>query len=363
MGWQLRVLGVLIALAACSVAPPAGAEVVSASATVSANVHEIRLGAPGAGDSVEQTFPDPASVLPLQIVARHVIDDETAAGLVAAQFSDPNTALTDDTDEFAIDLALSSVTPDASHEAHGAAEEVRQILYAAGELGPEAEGETVQVRGRLYLDGALAVFADADVTDLTGAHVSFRVFVEKEADGLTETVFQGTLDLTGGPNRQVSTSVTGDFPILGIFNADLTGVDPDLAVFRAAVFPGLIVHYNYDAVVGQPLTLRAKVAVDAANVPGGSGVAAVIGTPVEALPEVISRTRGSAAAQKMVTALVRERESPTGTPLATAQTNYPGPCPCLSACGLLGFEMLAGLLALVGWRATGRPAGQPRNRH
>ena len=357
---RYREFGAVGILAACCLAMPVGAAVIDATATATADVHEVVQGVAGPGDAAELTFPE--NTLPLQVIARHVIPEETAAGLIAAQFSDPNTALTDDTDQFAIDLALSSVASDASHQARGAAEEARQILYSVGELGSQAEGETVPLRGRLFLDGALAIFAETDVVDLTGVRVSFHVTVEKEAAGATETVFDGALELTGGPNRQVNTTVTGDFPRLGIFNADLTGVDPDLAVFRAAVFPGLVVNYNYDAVVGQPLTLRAKVGVDAANVPGGSGVAAVIGTPVEALQDVISRTRGSATAQKMTTALTQERQSPTGTPLATAQTSNTAPCPCLSACGLVGFEAVAGLVALVGWRTTSHPVRRARRR-
>ncbi len=334
------------------------ADTTSFTGSASAQITGFRAGQPSGQDSDSATFSDPNGHLPLQVVARLVDPNDpnaivaNAAGVAAAQFADPRTtAGGQDPDEFAIDLALSSVSADIRYTGHASSEELRNVLYAAGELGTEPAGTSVPLQGRVYVDGALAIFADQNATNLSGASARLRVTVTKEvANQSPQQVFLGTLELVGGDNRQVTATPGGSFPTTGIFDTDLSSVDASLSVFRVLVFPNLAVDYPFDAVVGQAFALRATVEVDAQNIPGGVGVAAVIGTPFSSLNEVVSLTRGSTPAAKMSTAVQRERSAPTGEAAFAVQNPQPGLFGLFSLCGLLGFESVLGFVALIGLR-------------
>ena len=337
---------------------PVLAGTTSFTGAAAAQITGFRGGAQSGQDSDSATFSDPNGTLPLQVVARLVDPNNAstagadAAGVVGAQLADPRTSSGGaDTDEFAIDLALSSISTEISYTAQATSEELRNILYAPGELGPESAGATVQLEGRVFVDGAVAIFADQSAMNFTGAFTRLRVTVTKQVEGQSpEQVFLGTLELTGGADRQVTPTHGGNFPTAGIFTTDLSSVDASLSVFQVMVFPNLAINYPFDAVVGQAFTLHAVVEVDAQNVPGGVGVAAVNGTPVSSLNNVVSLTRGSAPAAKMSNALQQERSQPTGEPTFATQNPQPGLFGLFSLCGLLGFESVLGFVALVGLR-------------
>ena len=115
------------------------------------------------------------------------------------------------------------------------------------------------------------------------------------------------------------------------------------------VIPNITIEYTYPVTIGQPFTLQATVEVEAANVAGEAGVAAVIGTPVATLTQIIGVTQGSEVASKTVTALSNERENPTG------EAAFPQRLTFFPACGLLGFESLIGVAGLVGLKRFGGP--------
>jgi len=359
--WAVAAAGVV------SLAAPAYSEVTSFGGSVTARIVGLRGGQIDSEEVAEDTIVDPNQNLPLQVVVRRVDPtppaptDAEAAGVVGAQLADPRTATTGDPDEFAIDLALSSLSPTVRYVARASSEEVRRIRYNVGELGTQPAGTTVRLRGRLFVDGVLAVFANNNVADLSGAYVRLRVTVAKEVDGQApQEVFAGTLALTGGTDRTVTPATTGGFPRVGVLSADLSAVDSELGVFRVLVFPNLTVDYPYDAVVNEDFALRATVTVEAENIPGGVGVAAVIGTPFEALAQVVASTRGNDAAAKMTTALSQERRQPTGKPAFADDNPLAGFLRFFPLCGLFGVESVLGALALVGlriWNPYRRPAG------
>jgi hypothetical protein len=194
------------------------------------------------------------------------------------------------------------------------------------------------------------VFADLDSADLTGVSVQLRFAVTKEVPGQDpQQVFLGTMELTGGADRNVAATHEGGFPTAGIFTTDLSSVDSQLGVFRVFVFPNLAIDYPYDVVVGEPFALRATVSVAAQNMPGGIGVAAVIGTPFDSLNQVITLTQGTQTAAKLVNAMKQERAQPTGQAAFETATPLPSFLRLLS-CGALGFESVVGGLALMGLR-------------
>ena len=329
---------------------PAMAEIISLGGSASAAIQEVRASPTGNTAQASKTFPGTAATLPLQVIARLADSDEEAAGSVAAQFADPNDVAGPNPEEFAFNLALNSLSPEIYYTAQASTEEVRGVQFTASEAGA-ADGELVQFRGRVFIDGALAVFAVQDLTDLTGVQLTFSVTIVQQADGhADQEVFAGSISITGGLNRQVCFAAGGDFPTSGILDADLAALDPQLSVFHVVILPNLIVEYPFEARVGQPFTLRAKIAAEAANRPGGAGVAAVLGTPLDTLQEVIALTRDQATAQKMTAALQQERAAPTGKetfPTNPLKTLFP-------MCGLFGFESVLGMCGLMALRGVVR---------
>jgi hypothetical protein len=244
--------------------------------------------------------------------------------------------------EFAIDVALNSLTTEIHYTSQATLEELRSIVFAPADLGLSLVGQTANVRGRLFIDGVLAVFAVKDVSDLTGVTLTLRVTIMKEvANADPQTVFLGSMSIAGGADRQVTATAEGDLPTGGIVDTDLANVDPQLGTLRVFVLPNLVLDYVYPAVAGQPFDLRATVEIEAVNQPGGIGVAAILGAPLETLQEVIAATRDAATAEAMTTALQDERAAPTGEPTFPTR-----PAPPL-ACGLFGFEGWLGVLGLV----------------
>jgi len=334
------------------------AEVVSVQGSVSSTIFTTISGVPGEPVTHTESYPGTQDTLPLQVVTRVVDPNERAAALIAAQFADPRTAAGPDPDEFAIDFALSTLDANVFDTGQGTAEETRVVRFTAAEMG-SAAGSKVKVAGRMYLDGALAIFAGTETTDLTGASVALKVVITAELQGQEpQTVFSGSLTATGGTNRGVTLTAAGNIPTTGVFDTDLSAIDPELSVFRVFVFPSMQLNYTFDAIVDESMTLRAKVMIDGANVGGQSGVAAVLGTPLSALQDVVTATQGAQTAAKMDNALAQERAKPTGTDAFAAQNLTQ--TPFFPACGLFGFESLLGLVGLAGLKCGYRRMRPPR---
>lgn len=287
---------------------------------------------------------DPNATKPAQVVVRQIASANDAAGLIAAQVAPP-VASGERPEDFAINLALSSITPDIAHTAEGTVEQVREIVLEPNDVRGAAVGSTVSVRGRVFVDGALALFAGREASDLSNSAAGLRLIVTREVGEQKTTVFDGRLSLRGAAGGDAQPLTQGDFPQRGVFLTDLSAVDPELSAFWVLVFPDMQVSYMYDAVVGQAFKLRANLQVTAEGQPNDVGCAAIIGTPFQSLLDIVAASQGEAAARKMLTAMEREIDDPSGTPAFGPAFN-----PLLPACGLLGFECVAGLALLGGVR-------------
>jgi len=343
--------GVTLPLVLAALALPAAAEIVSITGFTQAEVTEYRFDAPGDTDRASESFPGTAAELPLQVVARllSAIADEEAAAAAAAQFADPRELAQPNPEEFAINLALNSISPHIRYQARAVSQETRGVVFAPAELGPFVQtGDTIDLTGRLFLDGALAIFAIDPDRDLSDAAVLLRVtVVQSSHSGAEQTVFSGELELRGGTGGSATAVAAGGFPRRSVILTDLSSLVDDFAAFHVLIIPNITIDYDYTAVAGQEFSLRATVEVEAANVAGECGVAAVIGTPVDTLRSVVELTQGTEAAAKMISALETERAEPTGQPA------FPEAQPAfglLSGCGLLGFESLVGATVLAGMR-------------
>lgn len=344
-------------LLALLVGAPAAAELVSVSGAVAVRLERVAAGITERTISEAGSFPE--SPLPVQRALRELNLEAVTAAAVAAQFADPTTFASGNPAEFALSIALNSLEEDVNYVGEATLVETRAIVHNFGELGLAPVGTSARATGRLYLDGAFAVFGDTHVGDLTGAEIVFDVQIEKEQDGqASETVFQGAYRVTGQPNRDVSITATGRMPTSGVFDLNLAGFDARLGVLRVFVFPRIALNYNYTATVGTPFRLKATVTARLTNQPGGAGVVAIVGLPLEAVMQVLEGALDRDGAARVVNAIEAERGAPQGAPAFEPPTPL---FPALPLCGVLGLELLAGLALLGGWRgATGWHRGKTR---
>ncbi|MBI5864506.1 MAG: hypothetical protein HZB38_08360, partial [Planctomycetes bacterium] len=256
-----RALCVLAAVGLASAT--AWGEVVSFSGKAEASITEHVAAASSRSDSASLAYP--GSSLPLQVLAQLSTDASQypSAGAVAAQFADPTTDPANP-EEFAINLTLNSVAADVAYDGTAIAEETREIVFSAGELGlAAAAGVPQTVRGRLAIDGALTIIAADTTRDLTGSSVKLTVTVEQATESSTETVFTGAVELAGRPDADVAVLAEGSFPTSRLILSNLAGLGADFGVFHVVIIPNITIDYNYTATVGTPLKLTARVRIDA----------------------------------------------------------------------------------------------------
>lgn len=347
--WLSGTIVALLVLSAVAVAP---ADITCINGSVAATVHEFRVGAQGDMDQASDSYPGTGE-LPLQVIARLISEfPDEAAGMAAAQFADPTELDQPNPEEFAINLTLSSISANIRYTGEASSREVRGILYSEAELGQPA-GTSVPLVGRLFLDGALVVFSATADRDLTGAYVRLRVTVVKQVTGQEdETVFSGSVELNGGLAGTATTASSGQFPTAAAVLTDLSALPDEFEALHLLVLPDLAIDYDYQATVGEKLTLQATVEVEAANLADAVGVVALIGTPTDTFTEVITLTQGQEAAAKLLSAIQKERDEPTGQPAFPDQTTFAPPL--FGLCGVFGLEAALGLFALVGLKFAGR---------
>lgn len=366
---MIRVGCSLAALALAALAQPARAEILSIQGSSEVVVQEFRSGAAGDLSQAFDDYPATSATLPIRVNARLITTgDELAAGVAAAQFADPLSFDQPNPEEFAINLALNSLTPRTRYVSTARCAEVRRARLSAQDLSPLRTGQRGTIEGRLFLDGALAIYAAQPGRDLSGNRVALKINIAYADDGGSEaTVFDGGVELSGAADGAVSVSVEGDLPFDSLVLSDASDALDPFGVFHILIIPPLELSYTYSAAVGLPYTLRATIVVEAANVENGAGVAAVVGSPTDAIRDVVDATQGGTASARAVGLLEQaragveaaRRAEPAETPAADDATVNDaadgGPLPAL--CGMLGVEFsLAPLALCVARAATARRA-------
>ena len=357
---RITVVGVTI-LALLAI--PALADVTSIAGFTQVEVTEYYNGVARDSERVSETYPDTATELPLQVVARLVASGalgsnltEDAAAAVAAQFADPLELTSPNPEEFAINLALNSLSDHIYYQARAITRETRNIRYEPADLGLfVAEGVSVTQTGRLYLDGALTLFAADASADLSNTFALLRVTVVKRVAGHNDvTTFTGEIELRGTTDGGATVLAEGAFPTTQLILSDLALLSADFAAFHVLIIPNIRIDYTYPAVAGEDFTLEATVDVLAANDTGRVGSAVVLGTPTDTLTQVIGLTQGDEVASNTLTALEKERENPSGSAAVARPIILPW-------CGLLGFESVFGVafLTLYCSGMFGRMRGRP----
>jgi hypothetical protein len=323
----------------------ANAEILSIRGSAEALLTETRFNQAGDRDEVVEQFPETSAVLPIRVVADLLAGgEELAAARAAVQFADPLELDQPNPEEFAINLALNSVTENTRYETRARAREIREVRFTAAELSA-TDGETVPIAGRLFLDGALAVFSTDAARDLFGANVTVTVRITQTTSAGDDEIFAGSISLHGGIDGTATASASGQLPTDTLILSDLATVSDEFAAFHVLIIPPLNIPYAYNAVVGETFTLTATVEVTATNLEREVGVAALIGTPADALEAVISATAGADPAAKMLSAIRAERDAPAGAPLDVGAPVDAAP----PLCGLFGLETLAAAPLLGAW--------------
>lgn len=305
-------------------------------------------------------FPETDSELPLQVagfLSTPVGGGDGSGGAAAAQFADPTDSLIANPEEFAINLAAQSVSPEVYYDISAVTRESRGVIFDEQELGAVAnQGDPVDLSGSVFIDGALAMLAVGADADLSESEVTLHFTVRKiPGTGEGTVVFNGTVTLSGTTGGGTNVSVGGDFPSGQIIQSNLGALAGEFGVFRVVIIPNIRIDYDFTASFAEQCTLEATVEVTARNQPGDTGVVAVIGSPTDAIPQVLDLTQGTATSLKVLDLIQSERENPTGD-LAFPTANLP-----FGLCGGLGFSSLAGLMfALV--RLGGTPRSRRRGR-
>jgi hypothetical protein len=353
--FQIATIGFAVALLLGLSTASATADITSLAARITADVLERVSGDPGERDTQDTAYPDGVDALPAQAIARVFSLDDTGAGVAAAQFADPQTAtaddLSDNPEEFALSVTLSSIGELVDYDAIAEVVETRGVRLAALDLGV-SPGQNVNLIGRFYLDATLVVFAIDPAVDLSAVTASVDItVVQRFSNETTRTVFEGNVLLEGAAAGTTSLSTDGSITTDNIEEIDLSDVDPELGVFRAYVVPALIFEYPYEAIADQEFEFITTVQVEATNTGNNVGVAAVLGAPLDAFQDAITGSSGANTAKRMTRALqdARTRSAEnirTTDPLETLiQTQ-----PLVPLCGLFGVEMLLGVVGVAGLR-------------
>ena len=213
-------------------------------------------------------------------------------------------------------------------------------------------GSNASLIGTLFLDGALAILATESNRDLTGSAVIMTVTDTKSVDGQAdESLFQGTLDFRGDTDGRVAVTAFDSFPTRALLLNDLSVVSSEFSTFRVLIIPNIQINYAYKATVGQPFRITADVQIEAQNVPRNGGIAAVLGTPTDALGDVIGQTTSKAVADETLALIAQARQNRTGEPAFPVVQTLP------NLCGAFGLEMALGFAALGFARGFGRRRG------
>lgn len=344
-----RAILLTVALAALLPVGVASAVIQSISAEAEVSLTEFVNDSQTANSSEAGFFPSSDQTLPLQVITERLSEDERAAGVVAVQFADPAAVDTENPQEFAVNLALTSESDTTRYTSSGSITETRSIVFNPGEIANTAAGDTLELVGTLFLDGTLSLLtADAD-RDISTMSATVNITVTKvpvdDPNAESSVVFSGGLSFTGTSDGNATAEVSGDFPTEGILVTDLSALLTEFDGASVLILPQIEVDYAYEAIVGQAFELVAKLEVSAENLADETAALILLGVPLDQLATVIGQVQDTVSAKQLIDALEAKRVQPEGTPAFTAQpTVMPG------LCGLLGFSSLLGL-ATLSWRS------------
>lgn len=354
----------LIVVFAFALVPRAQAEIRQINATVSAEVQEFVAGEEGSFDSAFEEYGETSSALPLMVVARLLPDEgATTNGFVAnafADFRDPSASATHNPSEFGLETTAYSRAPDVRFANRASASENRRVVFSPTELDLQNDETKRPVISSVFISGAVAVWSEDAHRDLTGLSANLRITIEQQLPEEVDPIrlFEALLTVRGVSDGTIAFDSPDDiFAIMGgpeliAATADFTEDQlleelAGLGNVYLVLIPEQELLYMYDAVAGVEFDLKATVEVQASNLPGGTGVAAVFGRPFEALAHAVSetaraQTKGAATQAAVNAALADTEVTRRIEPAGAAAVSTGG-----SLCGAIGIAALAMTFALL----------------
>ncbi|MCP4593923.1 MAG: hypothetical protein GY842_24580 [bacterium] len=355
----------LVCLAGGYVAWPAHAEIVSIDATIRAEVQEFVGGEEGSFDSAFEEFGATSATLPIHVAAR-LLPTEGAStnafvGAAFADFYDPAVSPNRNPGEVGLETDVYAPSAEVNFAARAVATETRRVVFNAEELLLEPGDTDREVISSVFVSGAVVIWWADSLLDLTGLSVELGVKVEKQtadADGDAEPVLEARLSVVGTAEGTLNVerrdgifAVVGGTELIsataGFTESELLDELAGLGRVHIIIIPEQELPYSYPAEEDVEFDLRATFEAQTANLPGGTGVAAVYGRSFEELATMVAHlapteTRG-AATQAAVNAAIAESESPRGgqQTSATRLGAFSG-----NPCGVIGLGTLGFMLTL-----------------
>jgi hypothetical protein len=176
------------------------------------------------------------------------------------------------------------------------------------------------------------------------------------------TVFSSRIQLTGGPNGQVTVQRSGplryrlDSGAVDLLDQQSASGDPssrrlvektldEFGTVHILLVPDQVMSYSYASIVAAPFELEATLETRVSNVAGGTGAASAFGVPLSDLDDALNVSVDSLSASMAVQSAVNEARE------AAARRTVPvgrG----IGGCGAFGADML-GMAIWVGVSGVG----------
>lgn len=368
--YSRRNIVVVAALVVLGASFDARAAILQIDARISAAVQQFDSGDPSSSDSAIEEFRSTSASLPIQASASllEALQDgsESAFGAVAfSDFRDPTQSAVANPGEFGLEANVFSLDLFVNFEATADVVERRRVLFNATEL-ESIEGETErEVSSGVFISGAVLMWTLDPTRDFSGTAVDFDITVTRELEGeAAETVLSSFATAAGQANGEIAFSATEGI-VARVGGAELltTAIGPlgsqleqeleGLGRVHLILIPEQELNYRYLAPLDVEFDLVANLSVTSTNLPAGTGAGAVFGRSFQELAQVIAefvgrRTDGTLtqrAMNKALSDLQSQDQGPDGGE-AAVQTR--------TACGLLGMQIIALPLALMGLRLLSR---------
>jgi hypothetical protein len=237
--------------------------------------------------------------------------------------------------------------------------ETRTVQVTPLEAGVE-EGSPAAVSGEMYLNGAALVWWE-DYYDRVAEMevlVGFEIEMER-ASGERQFVDSGVIAIRGTEDKQVGVEAQEAISPDDVQVMDLSADFPEMGTVYLVLFPQMLMPYAYQATVGEPYTLTARLRLKGTTVPLGTGVAITAGGPFKEIAGTLDTLYGGdvgARLQARVAAEMGQFPAPDVPVLDLAALSQ--------ACGPTGIEAvgLAGVLGLMSVTAGGRRMVRRRRR-
>ncbi len=339
----------------CAAVAPAGVTGVSGESQV--RVTQFHNGAVVQSDfSVEVvplTKPEPPAIARGRLDRLLSTNEAIAAGQGVAIMYPPNLSGSGNPNDVGIDVGAftDGVDKSTSWISTGTVKQTRSMLVSPGEIGQQPGTFAARVRNRLLLSGIMVISSENTSRDLTGVdvHFAFNLF-RRQSGRETTTALAGEIALVGGPNGTVTVERrAGALGNIVIPVVDLNAAIPDLPLFKAIVFDGVDLPYEYDMSLNQPYELELAVTATVVTIPDGVGALATFGTPAEGLASIFERVKKDDSGQRL-TAAINQRVDTTGITYVNNPVPFPG---LTSMCGAVGAPLLSVML-VGGWVSAAR---------